>query len=237
MEQPRNNKPDRPKGMRPSEIAVLCDLLKAHGLRNVLEIGMANGSSTVAMLSTLNDMGGGHVTSIDPFQFADVGSIGNDNDDGYSGEGVDNVNRAGYAHMHTMIAEPDYVALPKLVERGEKYDFIFIDGYHSFDYTMLDFFYADLLLQTDGMLAIHDSGYKTVYKVCQFITHNKPYSVVGPPSEMVYGSLPRKAARRIKYLVKGQNRVFDERRLKWASLAAFQKHADKQCPQYVLEGL
>lgn len=37
-----------------------------------------------------------------------------------------------------LMAEPSYTALAKLLERGENFGFIFIDGYRSFDYAFVD---------------------------------------------------------------------------------------------------
>ena len=47
----------------------------------------------------------------------------------------------------TCLYEKDTVALPRLVEQGKRIQFCFIDGLHTFDYTMLDAFFADQALQ------------------------------------------------------------------------------------------
>lgn len=234
LEPIQGNSVDRPQGMRASEIAVVCRLIRERRLSRLLEVGMANGSSSVSMLRALSSCGGGTLTSIDPYQFAAAGSVSKDNDDGYDGEGMRNVRNAGFARMHTLMAEPDYTALPKLVERGEKFDFIFIDGYHSFDYAFLDFFYADLLLKVGGVVAFHDSSYPAVYKVCRFIAGNKDYRLIGPRPEPMYEGLPRKLLRRARYWLAGENAIFRERRLVWCSVAAFEKRGDSQCPQRTL---
>ena len=43
---------------------------------------------------------------------------------------------------HHYIPEKSYISMPKLLSTyGEEYfDFIFIDGWHTFDYTLIDFF-------------------------------------------------------------------------------------------------
>ena len=129
------------------------------------------------------------------------------------------------------MAEPNFTALPKLVERGDKFDFIFIDGYHSFDYAFVDFFFADLLLEIGGMVAFHDSSYPAVHKVCRFIAGNKQYRSIGPRPEPIFESVPRKLLRRIRYSLAGETAMFRERRLVWCSMAAYQKIADSQCRQ------
>jgi predicted O-methyltransferase YrrM len=72
MMRTEHDKADRPLGMRPSEIEVLCQLVRRFDCQRILEIGMANASSTVMLLRTLHESGGGEVVSIDPFQYHDV---------------------------------------------------------------------------------------------------------------------------------------------------------------------
>lgn len=224
------NVADRPKGMRKSEIAILCSLIREHRSKDVLEIGMAHGSSTLEILRTLDETGGGTLTSIDPYQLPDPSHV----EGGFGGAGVRNVEDAGYGRMHTLIPDPDYLALPRMVGEKRRFDLIFIDGYHSFDFTFLDFFYADLLLNEKGVVAFHDSASHAVYKVCAFITRNKPYTVLGPPPEPVLDSSFAKALRRLRYLLGGKAGVFRQRRLEWCSLTAFRKERDHQCEELVL---
>ena len=70
--------------------------------------------------------------SVDPNQSTQWSSIG-----------VRNIERAGFARLHTLVEKCDYVALPELLEEGRRFDFAFIDGMHLFDYTLLDFFFVD----------------------------------------------------------------------------------------------
>jgi len=37
----------------------------------------------------------------------------------------------------------DFKVLPRLLESGKKIDFAYIDGWHTFDYTLLDWCYID----------------------------------------------------------------------------------------------
>jgi predicted O-methyltransferase YrrM len=221
---------DRPMGMQERELLVLSELVKEFRCSTILEVGMAFGSSTIAMCSALKAVGAGHVTSIDPFQYSD----GSDSAYPINGAGMKCVQEAGYSTIHRLINEYDYVALPRLVAGGETFDLVLIDGYHSFDYTFLDFFYADLLLRDGGICVFHDSGYQGVFKVTQFIMGNKRYEVVGPPPERELPTLPQKAGRRLKYLLNGRNAVFRERRLRWCSVAAFKKIQSATCPELPL---
>jgi hypothetical protein len=158
--------------------------------------------------------------AIDEFQFADHA----DRDAApVRGQGVANVRTAGFASMHECIAEPDYVALPELVKKGETFDFVLIDGYHSFESTLLDFFYADRLLAVGGLVVFHDTSFPAVYKAVRYVMTNTTYALIGPRPEPLHRSLLPKVLRRARYLLTGQSRSFRERRTKWCSLAAFRK--------------
>ena len=224
------NKLDRPLGMMRSELEVLRDLVASSGAKRVLEVGMAFGSSTEAILGALRTSGGGHLTSIDPFQLLAP-------PEGFGGEGLAKVRSAGAEDMHTFLPQPDYLALPDLVRTGARFDFVFVDGYHSLDYAMLDVFFADLLLVPGGMLVMHDSTSVAVYKACQFLRHNKAYRSVGPPLQLIYKSLARRAGRRVYQLATGSYSTFRERRERWKSLAAFVKQADGLAAEFDVRGL
>src|SRR5204862_913148 len=113
--------------------------------------------------------------AIDEFEFACHG----DRDAApVRGQGVENVRAAGFAAMHECIAEPDYVALPALVKKGETFDFILIDGYHSFESTLLDFFYCDRLLADGGLVVFHDTAFPAVYKAVRCLMTHMTYALV-----------------------------------------------------------
>jgi predicted O-methyltransferase YrrM len=130
----------------------------------VLEVGMAQGVSTVAIGSALEALGAGRLTSIDPNQSTDWESVG-----------CETIRRAGFAHRHTLIEEPDFTALPRLVAEGRRYDFVYIDGWHTFDYTLLDLFYADKLVTRGAIVAVNDCGYAAVAKALRWFTTHRRY--------------------------------------------------------------
>ena len=63
--------------------------------------------------------------------------------------------------------------LPKLAEEGNKFDFAFIDGWHTFDHTLIDFFYLNRMLDIGGILVIDDVGMPAINKLSRFI-HTYP---------------------------------------------------------------
>ena len=218
---------DRPHGMQAREVAILCRIAREEKCKTILEVGMANGSSTVALLKTLAENGGGHVTSIDPFQNKGENGI----DYGIGGQGVRNVAAAGFASMHRLMEAYDYIALPQLVAEKAQFDMVFIDGYHSFDYTFLDFFYADLLLKEGGICAFHDTGWPTVYKVTDFLMKNKAYTPLGPRPSRYLSNVAMRGLRRGFHMVTGRDAEMRERRMSWGSVAAFRKLRSTICPE------
>ena len=88
--------------------------------------------------------------------------------------------RSGLQSMLQVIEEPSYLALPRLVQAKERFELILIDGMHTFDYTLLDFFYADLLLAPNGVLVFDDKQMPAVGKVIDFILKNRSYRLVEP---------------------------------------------------------
>jgi hypothetical protein len=200
-------------GLMPTEIDVLRELVRLSGARQALEIGMARASSSVSILSALPR--DGHLTSIDPFQLREQ--------DGYGGAGMRVVADAGYASQHTLLAEYDYVALPRLLEERRRFQFVFIDGYHAFDYAMLDFFYANLLVPPDGIVAFHDSGWPSIYRVCEFVENNVGYSRIGPPPALAGLHWTRRGARLAWQTLTGRGQAAHERRSRYKSVAAYRK--------------
>lgn len=134
----------------------------------VVEIGMAFGASSLAILSGLSANGDtGRLISIDPNQTAQ-----------WKRAGVAAVERAGYADRHTLVELPDYVALPRLLAEGQRVDFAFIDGWHTFDYTLLDFWYLDRMVPVGGMVAFDDCWFPAVHKAIAFVLSHRRYEEV-----------------------------------------------------------
>ena len=211
-------------GMSPEELVRLYELVEAQKAAKVLEVGMASGTSTVVILSALEKTGG-RLTSIDPFQTTQ-----------FAGAGRDRVRAMGFADRHQHIEQLDYLAMPQLLAAGESYDFILVDGYHSFDYTLVDMFYADLLLRTGGVMAVHDSSWPAVYKVLRFFEVHKDYRRLSPAPLLRRHGLVGKAVGRARIYSGGPKRIkaFEDRRRNWHTLVAYRKNSEKMAPEYSL---
>jgi predicted O-methyltransferase YrrM len=137
----------------------LGDLVRELKPNVVLEIGMANGVSSRVILSALN---GGKLISIDPYQVT-----------AYRSNGLNAI--AEFSSNHRFIELPDFQALPQLLAEGTKVDLAYVDGNHTFDYTLLDFFYIDKMLSPGGVVGFNDCHMAAVNKVLNFVTKHRKY--------------------------------------------------------------
>ena len=133
---------------------------------------------------------------------------------------------------HQLIEEYDFLALPHLSEQGDTFDFILIDGFHSFDLTLLDLFYADKLLAVGDLLVCHDSSSPPVFKAlsAQMVGGNKPYQRLSPPLHTAQFSFSRKVYNR---LFRQSDRR--ERQTRWQMLMAYRKQAEHHMPEHRLK--
>ena len=102
---------------------ILRDILVAHGAHAVIEVGLAYGSSALAIAEALCLTGGTEVSHvvIDPFQAT-----------AYDNVGWDALNATDLAAQTTLIGEASSIALGRLVGHGFTADAAFVDGSHRF---------------------------------------------------------------------------------------------------------
>jgi len=136
--------------------------------RTMVEIGMANGAASLAILSALSQLGGDRLLiSIDPGQASVFGNAG-----------LQNVAANDFVSLHRLIEEPDYLALPGLARQQLALDAAYVDGKHSFEYVLLDFFYLDKLLPVGGIIGFNDCGWTTIRQVLRFVVTNRKYTEI-----------------------------------------------------------
>lgn len=151
-----------PASLRYEDGQALYRVVKESGAKNSLEVGMAYGVSSLFILQALKENGGTYHASIDPWQekwWQDIGLL--------------NVQRGGFGDMHQLHRGPSYSVMPDLMKEERRFDFIFIDGNHRFEYTLMDFMYADMLLNTGGYIMLHDPWLPSIRKVISFLITNR----------------------------------------------------------------
>jgi predicted O-methyltransferase YrrM len=186
-----------------------------------LEVGMAYGGSTLAILYALDRLGNGDHVAIDPNQ-----SRPNIDEVGWGGIGRAMVDRAGLSHRLKLIERPSYLALPDLVDQGYRFQLILIDGWHSFDYAFVDYFYADLLLDDGGVLVFDDVGLPQVNHVTYFLETHKAYTRIGGGPAWEH---PMSPLVRLRHRLRGHAPGFDST---WGSLRAYRKERSSTVPWF-----
>ena len=78
-----------------------------------------------------------------------------------------------------LIEEESQIVLPKLLADGQKYDFIFIDGLHTFDATLIDLYYAVRLLRKGGVVVVDDCFMPSVAKAIKYMSQWPNLEIVG----------------------------------------------------------
>ncbi len=91
---------------------------------------------------------------------------------------MSNLKRVGI-DFHELIEVPSEIALPKLLSENKTYDFAFIDGWHTFDHTLIDFFYLNRMLKIGGIIVIDDVSYPSVSKLMRYLMRYPGYKMVG----------------------------------------------------------
>ena len=134
-------------------------IIKDNNFTKCLEIGMAHGISAIYILQNSNTS----LISIDPFQKTQ-----------WNSDGLEIIKSLKFDNRHEFIEKKSYEALPELLKLhgNNTFDCIFIDGWHTFDYTLIDFFYSDLLLKPNGIIIIDDALHNGVKATINYITTN-----------------------------------------------------------------
>lgn len=139
----------------------LCRESKAEA---TLEIGCAYGFSTLYILAALAQNPAARHVAIDPWENEDWG---------YRGIGVRKVREVGMEASFRLFAEPSTLAFPRLISEGLRFDLIFIDGNHLFDYALVDFSFSALVCADGGLIIFDDMWLPSIRKVVSFVRSNR----------------------------------------------------------------
>jgi predicted O-methyltransferase YrrM len=136
-----------------------------------LEVGCAYGLSSLHICEALRDRPGVSHVIIDPKQTSVWHDIG-----------VSHLKRA-QIDFFRFIYEPSELAMPDLLRnQPESFDLIFIDGWHTFDHTMLDLFYANRLIRIGGYIVIDDCTWQAVSAAVSYFLNYPAYEQVSEPA-------------------------------------------------------
>lgn len=140
-------------------------LIEQYKPMSTLEVGCAFGISSLFICSKLESKAC-HII-IDPNQSTDWKNIG-----------IGNLNTVGFTN-YTLIESVSELVLPKLVEKKTQLDFALIDGWHTLDHTLIDFFYINRMLKVGGIVVIDDVGMPGIRKIVRYILNYPGYQLIG----------------------------------------------------------
>lgn len=144
----------------------LWKLITENNYKKTIETGCALGVSSLYICDAISKNSSRSHTIVDPSQ----GAV-------WSNIGVRNL-QARSVDYFTLLEEPSEIALPKLLENKEIFDFGFIDGWHTFDHTLIDFFYLNRLIKVGGMIVFDDANWASVSKLLRYLSQYPAYELV-----------------------------------------------------------
>jgi len=186
------------------EAAFISSIINQKKPERTIEIGCAEGCSSLTIVSALRDNNTCH-TIIDPFQTTY-----------WESKGINLLHKFGF-NNYRLIEKGSEIALPFLMDKDEKFDFAFIDGYHTFDHTLLDAFYLIKMLNVNGFLVIDDIQMPAINKCMRYL-YNYPCLIFAGCSVGAVVTANRKIFDRFKSFIglfsrtipyKWRNELFD----------------------------
>lgn len=141
----------------------LRDTLIAEQARVVVEVGLAYGSSALAIGEALlrSDAAGVSHVLIDPYQGSAFANVG-----------WEAVRAAGLAASSLLITEPSSIALARLASEGFTADAAFIDGSHRFHEVFVDLYYVRKLVRPGGLVILDDAEWPSVAAALRYYDVN-----------------------------------------------------------------
>jgi predicted O-methyltransferase YrrM len=152
---------------------VLRDLLLAEKPGTVIEIGLAYGSSALAIAEALVAAGpdeSRHLI-VDAYQ------------EQFHGSGWAAITGAGLAGRCCLVEERSQIALPRLLDDGFVADAAFVDGSHIFHNLFVDLFFLRELVRPGGLVILDDCNYLSVATAVRYFEVNtgwEPEPIAAP---------------------------------------------------------
>jgi predicted O-methyltransferase YrrM len=169
-----------------------------------LEVGFAYGVSTLFICDALANVNqpARHII-VDPFQSSQ-----------WRGIGLRNAKRAGYGKFVELREERSEIVLPQLLAENIVLDAALIDGWHTFDHALVDFFYINKMLRVGGVVVLDDAFWPSIGKLVDHILTYGCYRVFAIPT----GLRSLLFVRRLAYLAR-------LKKSRWPSAIALEKIA------------
>ena len=151
------------------ECDALRDILVTRGAHIVIEVGLAYGSSALAIGEALCLVGETEVSHIiiDPFQATSYGNVG-----------LEALTAAGLEAHTRFMAEPSSLALARLANSGVVADAAFVDGSHRFHEVFVDLYFLRKLVRPGGLVVLDDAEWPSVATALRYFDLNLGWTSV-----------------------------------------------------------
>ena len=162
----------------------LRDLLIDEGVETVVEVGLAYGSSALAIGEALLAVDARrplHVI-IDPLQATE-----------WSNVGWQMLRSAGLDAIARLVLQPSSLALPRLVAEGVTADAAFVDGSHRFHEVFVDLYFLRKIVRPGGLIALDDHWWPSVRTAERYFEVNMGWRVV--PGAFDHGTVDQETGR------------------------------------------
>ena len=160
---------------------VLRDMLVAHGARTVIEVGLAYGSSALAIgeaLCVTGGTGASHIV-IDPFQAT-----------AYENVGWDAMVAADLEARTMLYGEASSIVLARLAHEGFSADAAFVDGSHRFHEVFVDLYFLRKLVRPGGLIVLDDAAWPSVATAVRYFDLNLGWQTVSVGGRLIARRLP-----------------------------------------------
>jgi Methyltransferase domain len=169
-----------------SDADVLRDLLVAEKPDTVIEIGLAYGSSALAIAEALVATGSNEARHVivDAYQKH------------FGGPGWAAIVGAGLAGLCSLVEERSQIALPRLLGDGLVADAAFVDESHIFHNVFVDLFYMGELVRPGGLVILDDCSYLSVATAARYFEVNTGWEPepIAWPTRLRAFRLPKRRA-------------------------------------------
>jgi predicted O-methyltransferase YrrM len=165
-----------------SDCNVLRDTLIAERAHVVIEVGLAYGSSALAIGEALCRTAGTTALHliIDPYQASAFANVG-----------WDAVQEAGLANTTTLMTQPSSLALARLAMDGFRADAAFVDGSHRFHEIFVDLYFLRKLVRPQGLIILDDASWPSVATALRYYDLNLGWHPVELPGRLTARRLPQ----------------------------------------------
>jgi predicted O-methyltransferase YrrM len=160
---------------------ILRDTLVAERARVVIEVGLAYGSSALAIGEALCATGMADVSHvvIDPFQAT-----------AYDNVGWEALNAAGLADQTSFVSEASSLVLARLTADELTADAAFVDGSHRFHEVFVDLYFLRKLVRPGGLVILDDASWPSVAAALRYFDLNLGWQSVDIPGRLTARRLP-----------------------------------------------